>query len=389
MSSEAQTTNGTATAAEVIGIEVLLAPISDDSPAGENLQYTGLHDEIREARRADENLEQGDWKRDLKVADWSQVVSLSTDAMMARTKDLQVCAWLVEALVKLYGLVGLRDGLKLMRGLHEQFWDNLFPEIDEGDLDARANALAWMDRQAAIAIKDVQITSASSGANFSYALYEEAKQFDIPEDLSALESEQRERVEALKARIAEEQKLTTEDWAKAKKTTRRAYFEEIYALLNECWTEYQSLDAVMDEKFARQTPGLGDLRKTLDAVRSLIGNIVKEKRVSEPYPGELEEIADSQGVSDDNPQRAGFSANGSIRARQDAFRRLAEVSEYFRINEPHSPVSYLVQRAIKWGQMPLESWLEDVIKDGMVLGAIRETLGLQTAASDSGDSYDS
>lgn len=389
MSSEAQATNGTATAAEVVGIEALLAPISDDSPAGENLQYTGLHDEIREARRADENLDQGDWKRDLKVADWSQVVSLSTDALMARTKDLQVCAWLVEALVKLYGLVGLRDGLKLMRGLHEQFWDDLFPEIDEGDLDARANALAWMDRQAAIAIKDVQITSASSGANFSYALYEEAKQFDIPEDLSALESEQRERVEALKARIAEEQKLTTEDWAKAKKTTRRAYFEEIYALLNECWNEYQSLDAVMDEKFARQTPGLGDLRKTLDAVRSLIGNIVKEKRVSEPYPGEMEEIADGQDASDDNPERAGFSANGSIRARQDAFRRLAEVSEYFRMNEPHSPVSYLVQRAIKWGQMPLESWLEDVIKDGMVLGAIRETLGLQTAASDSGDSYDS
>jgi type VI secretion system protein ImpA len=41
-------------------------------------------------------------------------------------------------------------------------------------------------------------------------------------------------------------------------------------------------------------------------------------------------------------------------------------------------VAYLVERAIKWGQMPLEVWLEDVIKDGNVLGQLKETLGLDT-----------
>jgi type VI secretion system protein ImpA len=370
----------------VINVEGLLAPISDDSPAGENLQYSGLHDEIREARRADEALEQGDWKRDLKVADWWQVFSLSTDALSSKTKDLQICAWLTEALVKLHGLAGLRDGLRLMRGLHEQFWGDLYPEIDEDDLDARANALAWMDRQAAAAIKEVQITGAATGSNFSFMQYEEAKQFDIPEDLSSLESEQRERVEALKARMAEEQKLSTEDWAKAKKATRRARFEEIYGLLNECWAEYESLDRVMDEKFGRQTPGLGDLRKTLDAVRTLVGNIVKEKRVSEPYPGEVATDAESGGETDEGGEgHALRAATGSIKARQDAFMRLAEVADYFRVNEPHSPVSYLVQRAIKWGQMPLEVWLQDVIRDGLVLGSIRETLGLESASSGGGD----
>jgi type VI secretion system protein ImpA len=388
MSSEEQAITGRATAAEVIDFGALLAPIPGDNPAGENLQYTGLHDEIREARRADENFEQGDWKHDLKVADWRQVLSLTADALTAKTKDLQVCAWLVEALVKLHGLAGLRDGLRLMRGLHEQFWGELFPEVDEEDLDARANALAWMDRQAAIAIKDAQVTNATSGPNFSYIQYEEAKQFDIPEDLGALESEQRERVEALKARIAEENKLTTEDWLKAKKATRRAFFEETYALLNECWAEYQSLDSVMDEKFGRQTPGLGDLRKTLDAIRTLVGNIVKEKRIAEPHPGETEEVAGGEGGSGEAASALPPSAEGSIKARQDAFRRLTEASEYFRINEPHSPVSYLVQRAIKWGQMPLEAWLEDVIKDGLVLGSIRETLGLKSAQV-GGDEYDS
>ncbi len=378
MLAEAQVTS-IATTAEVIDIEALLVPIPGENPAGENLQYSGLHDEIREARRADDDLVQGDWKRDLKTADWRQVLSLSMEALTDKTKDLQICAWLAESLVKLHGLLGLRDSLKLMRGLHEQFWDTIYPEIDEGDLDARANALAFMDRQAAIAIKDVQVTSAGSGANFSYTQYEDSKQFEIPDDLSALSNEQIERIDAMKAQIAEEHRLTTDDWAKAKRATRRAFFEELYALLDECWAEYQSLDQVMDEKFERQTPGLGDLRKTLDAIRSLVGNIVKEKRISEPYPNELQEGAASESNGDENGAAYSVSGtNGSIKARQDAFRRLSEVADYFRVTEPHSPVTYLVERAIKWGQMPLESWLADVIKDGGVLGQLRETLGIKS-----------
>jgi len=79
----------------------------------------------------------------------------------------------------------------------------------------------------------------------------------------------------------------------------------------------------------------------------------------------------------------GMSATGgALRSRADALRRLAEVAQYFQRTEPHSPVAYLVQRAIKWGQMPLEVWLEDVIKDGAVLGHLKETLGLDTPLVD-------
>jgi len=74
---------------------------------------------------------------------------------------------------------------------------------------------------------------------------------------------------------------------------------------------------------------------------------------------------------------AAAASGGSIRARQDALRRLAEVADYFRRTEPHSPVSYLVQRAIAWGHMPLETWLGEVIKDSSLLESLRETLGLK------------
>jgi type VI secretion system ImpA family protein len=84
------------------------------------------------------------------------------------------------------------------------------------------------------------------------------------------------------------------------------------------------------------------------------------------------------------------TATGAVRSRQDALKRLADVAEFFRKTEPHSPVSYLVQRAVKWGNMPLDNWLQEVIKDENVLGQLRETLGFGGyAGGDAGYTTDS
>ena len=65
-------------------------------------------------------------------------------------------------------------------------------------------------------------------------------------------------------------------------------------------------------------------------------------------------------------------------------RRLSEIAAFFQKTEPHSPVAYLVQRAVRWGNMPLDSWLRDVIKDESVLFNLRETLGLEAGAAPQG-----
>src|SRR5260370_27247883 len=128
----------------VIDIAALLAPIPGDNPAGENLQYSGVYDEIREARRADDNLTKGEWEHEPKLAEWPKVVELSTSSLASKTKDVQIGSWLVEAGVQLLCFAGPGSGPKLMRGLHEQFWERLYPERAEGDLDGRANTVAAM-----------------------------------------------------------------------------------------------------------------------------------------------------------------------------------------------------------------------------------------------------
>lgn len=376
--------------AEVVSVEALLAPIPGDNPSGEDTRYTGLQDEIREARRAEDNLVQGDWVREPKTADWATVEILTVDALTNKTKDLQICAWMNEALIKNYGFAGLRDGLKVMTGLHEKFWETVYPEVDDGDMEGRANSLSWLDRQTAIVVKEVNITKASGLTDLTFLDFEESKQFDIPENVDSLESDAYARAVALRDRATAEGRVTGEDWRKTKTATRRAYYEEINSLLNECWTEFQALDRVMDEKFDRQTPGLGLLKKALEDLRSLVDKLVKEKRILEPDP--VEATADGKGgeVGADGSitggSTGGGSSTGPVRSRQEALNKLNEVADYFRRAEPHSPVSYLVQRAVKWGNMPLESWLEEVIKDGGVLTNLRETLGLQNGDGSGGES---
>jgi len=72
--------------------------------------------------------------------------------------------------------------------------------------------------------------------------------------------------------------------------------------------------------------------------------------------------------------------SGPISNRKVAFERLKEVADYLKRTEPHSPVAYLVQRAIKWGDMSLESVITELVKNNDVRKQIMETLGVKPEA---------
>jgi len=370
----------------VINFEAIMQPVSEENPSGENLQYSGLYDEIREARRADENfLSQGQWQIELKIADYKQVINLAAPALETRTKDIQIAAWLSESLVKEHGFAGLRDGFKLLSGLQEAFWETVHPEIDEGDLEGRANAIEWMDKQSALAIKGAKITD---GEGYNYLDFEDSKRFDIPENIDTLDSNDQQKFRDLQAQAEKENRVTADRWRKAKAASRRAFYEELSFALEECWTEYKELNRVIEERFDRnQMPGTTNLKKALDDIQTVVKKLLEDKRAEEP-DADVEATADA--ATSENGTSAAVGANaatataaGAIQNRQDAIKRLADLAEFFRKTEPHSPVSYLVQRAVKWGEMPLEMWLQDVIKDEAVLFQLRQTLGFNTGAADS------
>jgi len=121
--------------------EDILKAIPGDNPSGNSLRYDPLYDKIKEARREDDELAQGAWQHDRKVSDTGLVIKLAEEAIAIKSKDLQLAAWLTEALVKKNGFGGLQEGLQLCTGLINDFWDTLYPEIEDGDLETRAAPL--------------------------------------------------------------------------------------------------------------------------------------------------------------------------------------------------------------------------------------------------------
>jgi type VI secretion system protein ImpA len=367
----------------VINLETLLTPISEETPAGEYLRYSGIYDEISEARRADKDVPQGEWQTEVKYADYRKVISLAVPALENDTKDLQIGAWLSEALVNEHGFVGLRDSLKLISGFQEVFWETLHPEVDEGDMEGRANAIAWMELQTSYAIRKAKITGYNG---YSFIDYEDSKKFDIPDNIDSLDSTEQARYNELRAQAEKENRITANKWRAEMAQTRRVFYEDLNFLIEECWVAYTDVNRVIEEKFDRnQAPGMNNLKKALDDIHSQVKKFLEEKRAEEP-DDETEEVTEE--VSEDGTvvKVAGVAtASGAIQSRQDALKRLGDIAEFFRKTEPHSPISYLLLRAVKWGNMPLENWLQDVIKDEAVIFQIRQTLGFNTNLPESSE----
>ncbi len=370
----------------VINLETLLTPVSEEKPSGEYLRYSGIYDEISEARRADKDVPQGEWQTEVKYADYRKVISLAVPPLEKDTKDLQIAAWLSEALVKEHGFVGLRDSLKLMTGFQEVFWETLHPEVDEGDMEGRANAIAWMELQTSFALRQAKITNYTG---YSFVDFEDSKRFDIPDNIESLDSTEQARYNELRAQAEKENRVTANKWRAEMAQTRRAFYEELNFLIDECWTAYNEINRVIEEKFDRnQAPGLNNLKKSLDDVHTQVKKFLEEKRAEEPDEA-TDEAAEGEiveGAGGVMVKAAGVAtASGAIQSRQDALKRLGDIAEFFRKTEPHSPISYILLRAVKWGNMPLENWLQDVIKDETVIFQIRQTLGFNTNLPESSE----
>jgi type VI secretion system protein ImpA len=370
-----------------LDVAELLAPIPGENPAGQSVRYDGTHDAIQEARWADDALEQGDWVRQVKVADWPAVIALATETLMAKSKDLQITVWLVEALVKQHGFAGLRDGLQLLRELQERFWPSLYPVVEDEDVEPRVAPLAWLNEKLPPSIREVPLTQSRDGQNYAWWRWEESR---------AMDNLGRRDQEALAAAVADG-KITGEQFDKAVEATSPTFYQALFADLNQTWEEYEQLDRVVEEKFGREAPSLLDLKQAIESCRLLIGEIAQKKGVLEPDPTPREPEPAPTAVAERDPEPAlslQLHSRPAIPVHQgavplepqnraDALRRLAAVADYFHRTEPHSPVAYLVQRAVRWGEMPLEEWLRDVITNEDVLARVHETLGLKNSDTNS------
>jgi type VI secretion system protein ImpA len=344
----------------------LLQPIAGDKPGGASLRYDPVYDKIKEARREEAQPPPGMTEQDRKVSDNAQVIRLTTDLLTNKTKDLQLASWYTEASLKQRGFGGLRDGLGLCLGLVEKFWDSLYPEIEDGDVESRAAPLGFVGTKLDIPLK---LSPVVEKVKHSLLDYEQSRTLGY-EDQAKTDDAKKARAAAIK-----EGKLTPEAFDKAFEETPKKFYAQAEQDLDGCLQVLTQLKKVCDEKFGSDGPSYGPLQKALEAERHLIHSFLQKKREKEPDPVEPAPAAAdaAPGVEGEGaaapgavPVRTGvlISLDGSSERpeRLDAVKKVAEAAAYLRRLEPLSPASYLMLRGLRWGELRAAIDLADPTK---------------------------
>lgn len=115
-----------------VTIEALLKDISADAPCGENLEYDPAYLELLRLAQGTPERQMGATIIPAEEPNWRDVRDRCGE-LFGRTKDLTIALKLCESLLRLEGIAGVRDGLRVVAGLLDQRWDHLFPLLDPED----------------------------------------------------------------------------------------------------------------------------------------------------------------------------------------------------------------------------------------------------------------
>jgi type VI secretion system protein ImpA len=344
-------------------LEELLEPLAGESPAGANLRYDPVYDQIKQARAEEDDVPQGEWRHERKTADFALVIKLASDALGRRSKDLQLAAWLTEARLRREGISGLTDGLELMRELMERFWDGLYPEIEDGDLELRAAPLDWVGQYLDGPVRAVPVTR----VGYDMFAYRDSRVVGY----EAAVSGDYERTQARERAIAEG-RPSAEAFDEAFNSTPKSWYRALLADIEGARLALDALQGVTDERFGDVAPSFMKLRDALEELRGVATQLLAKKLETEPDPVEAVAAPEAAmtGAADASP--GGGVAGGAASAapgaagplpamprdREDAIARVAAAARFLRAQAPGDPAPYLVLRGLRWGELRAVSPLD-------------------------------
>ena len=248
-----------------IDIGTILNPIPGENPAGEDLRYTPIYDELKEARRADDLLDRGDWAREIKASDWDKVIDLAVDALTHKTKDLQIAAWLCEALTEKEQFDGLFVGLRVLNGLLSDYWEHLYPVIEEGDLDFRTGPIEYLNNNLGSRIKQIPLTDSDATPGYSWFKWQESRKVGREEDTHNQFGDVDEKKWKQREELIAEGKLKAEDFELAVIQSPATYYVTLDEKIARCRETFQAFDEIVEKRFGKKNaPNLQEFRKAFE-----------------------------------------------------------------------------------------------------------------------------
>jgi type VI secretion system ImpA family protein len=355
----------------MIDLESLLQPLAPERPAGEELRsaegQTSLSRAQELRRRDDPSLVPAGVEP--RRADWRGVIQACQDGLSRESKDLELAAYLTEALTATHGFAGLAAGLGAFDGLLARFWPNLHPGAEpDGTVDTafRARWLNWLNHHQPLGefvtygdflgtVRRIPLTSRDGDDSLTLADYEEAMQLERMARMNTAKHEE----------MVQSGATTRAQWDAAFGAAPPDLREQNREQIALCLERVGQLASRCAELFGDDVPSFAKLRDVLEGAQRL-------------HAGGDGGGPAAAGDGDVPAAAAGGGARGGgpIQSRADALQRLREVSAYLHAAEPHSPVPFLIDRSIAWLQMSFEELILDLLKAHEPINEMRATLGL-------------
>lgn len=373
---------------QVIDVEALLAPISEEAPAGADPRSdsspNSLYYRVKDARNAARAAERAAVEIGGPTPDeWYDVIEAATDVLANHAKDIEIAAWMVEGLVRRDGFAGLRDGLAVISGIVETFWDQSFPVIDEEDgIEGKVTAVAGLSGSGAVGtlIQPIRLTPLTSGSQWNFSLwsYEQATDLEKVTD----PSRRQERIDG--------GAVTMEQFQQSVSETSASFFHDVAQTVDECIETLARMSAAFDAAAGVDAPSTSGLRDMLQEVRSSLRHFAADKLAAADALAQ-DAAEEAAAVTAEAGGEGGDAATTVVRkingyaSREEALAELTRISGYFRKTEPHSPISYTLDDAVRRARMTLPELLGELAEDPTHIQRILMAAGIkfQDAASES------
>jgi len=368
----------------------LLAPISPEAPAGRDLRednaLDGLYFRLREARREASAAERAaeapsdnagprplDASPVSALQQWRTLGELAIEALTGHSKDLEIAAWLTEALLRSDGLIGLTAGCRLMAGLAESFWDELFPQPDEEGIATRVAPVAALngvgrDGTLIQPLRKIVLFERPTD-NTPLYFYQYEQSAEIASITDAEKRQERLDRGVLPLEIVENEAQTQ---------TAHASLAELRQRVGATAEAWQSLGQTVDARAGADGPPTSRVRDLLEKIRIVADHFAAPEAAA---PDELTGSASEVEIAGAAGTVSAVVAGG-LASREDALRALAQIAEFFRRTEPLSPITYTLQEAVRRSRLTWPELLEEIVPDATSRSAILSSLGIRPPPSE-------
>jgi type VI secretion system protein ImpA len=331
----------------MINVADLLKPIAGDKPCGEDFTYHPSFQNL-------ETIARGKPETQFSAAEepqWKEVQDAALE-VLGQSKHLTAAIILTTSLFKIGGLEGFRDGTALVRGLVENFWGDLYPRLDPDDNNDPTERLNILNNLAGgqfiSSLRQVVLCDSPAMGRITFQQIVAAKEKGDPAaaDGAKAEPDLNQILAAFRDAGPDAAKATL-------------------ALVNEVIGHVESIETFLESNLgAGKGVNLEVLDKLLAEIKRAIEPHAAGDASTENAPAS-EAAASASGGGPTARGGGGPSVSGSIQSRADVIKAIGLICDYYRINEPSSPVPLILQRAQRLVDMDFMSIVTDLTPDAL------------------------